>query len=395
MPSYNYTASDEKGRITKGTLYASSLEELRSLIEEKGLVLLHAKEEYRHTAGGRFSLLYFTEELAFLLGSGYKIDDALSYLEESAQNQKMREVIKDIKEFVVRGGELYEALKKYHNIFPDYYIALVRAGYEGRATLARIFEKLRDYIKKEKQRKDAIKKALIYPAILITVSIFSLVFLLGWVVPRFIVIFSDLEGTLPLPTIILLNITHFFTQNGLYIALLLIVSIVFYKLWTTTSQSGKETVDWIKLNMPIIKNLILKREISRLSFAIFILLESGLRFQEAMKVSISILSNTLLSQVFTDILSDIERGVSPGAAFSGRPFIPRDVSGIVSLGEKASMARAFGRISERYEEGLNITLERMLALIEPLTLLLLGGFIGFIVISILLAVFKTSTLVIT
>ncbi|MEK7196629.1 MAG: type II secretion system F family protein, partial [Nitrospirota bacterium] len=333
-------------------------------------------------------LLIFTQELGNLLESGLPVDRALYVLSESSEKKTFRAIIREVYIDIQRGQSLSQALSK-HKIFPGLYVNMIKAGEAG-GILEAVIKRLASFLETSATFREEMTSALVYPMVLTIVGGLAVVFLMLYVIPKFAKIFADMGQALPLPTTILLNISTFFISYWWAVAGLVTIAVIATRRYIMTSE-GKTFVDSLKLKTPVIKRLNLKLIIARFSRTLGTLLQSGVPILEAIGISRTVVGNEIMSNRLKAIEDGISKGNGIAKPLKESNIFPPVVVQMVIVGEETGrLDETFLLIAERFETESRSLIKRVVRLYEPVLILLMGIVVGFIVISMLLAIFSIN-----
>lgn len=422
MPEFQYVALDRSGKEVTGVVTSRDLNDALARVRGLGYYPVDlspvggraqksrpaAKEatsrpapvpaaaEAAETGGGRrptrLQILLFTRELADLIDAGLPIDRALSVLIEQTDSEAMRAMLQGIQRDVRAGQALSDALRKYPREFPPLYANMIHAG-EVAGQLPDVMARLADFLEKEQVRKSQIVAALTYPAVLITVAILAVTFLLTFVIPRLEAVFKDLGTALPLPTQILLAVSGFIMNRWWVIALVIIGLVVGFRAWLQTVP-GRRTFDALRLNLPLIGLLTRKMVMARFARTLGTLLAGGVPILESLDIASTAVGNTVAAASVADIRDRVRQGETLSSGMREDPvFVPLVVH-MSAVGEETGRLGAMLiRTAETLDFEVDNAMRRIISLVEPLVVLLMGGFVGFVVLSILLPIFQANTIV--
>ena len=393
MPLYNYEAIDSSGRKIKDFFTASNEEEMKSALRGKGLIPLSIKAGESRESGffERISLkdlLTFTQELGNLLDSGLPIDRALYVLSEHSEKKAMKSVVREVYIDIQKGNTLSYSMAK-HKIFPRVYINMIRAGESG-GILEVVIKRLVSFLETSMSFREEIISAMIYPILLSGVGGLAVAVLMLYVVPNFSKIFADMGQTLPLPTLMLIKVSGFFSSYW-WAILGAIAAVTFMIRSYGKTTEGKSYMDNLKLKIPVLNKLTMKLIISRFARTLGTLLQSGVPILEAIRISRDVIDNDAISKK----LFLLEEGVSKGRGIS-QPMkesgvFPPIFNQMVIVGEEAGrLEETFLLIAERFEAETRNLIKRFVSLFEPALILVMGVIVGLIVISMLLGIFSIN-----
>lgn len=399
MGKYRYQAVDRSGRLLKGRIFAESREQAISKIKsDLALIPTELVEEQlkikgkSQLAGSKQNfLLNFTQQLANLLNSGIQVDDALTVLVKLTGNFEYRTMIIDIQQEIQGGANFSHALSKYPGYFNDSYVNMVKAGESG-GVLGLCLERLADYIEQDREFKSSIKSAMLYPFVVLAMGLLAVVGLIIFVVPRFINIFDSLGQSLSLPTQILLGVSNAITDYWLLI-LLGIVTIIFSYFYYQNSSEGRYQLDNFKNQLPFIGQIRIKLAVSRFTRILGTMLESGVPLLRGLEIA----KNTLNNQVFVKIIDNLYEHVRKGGTLVGflqnEELFPELAIFLIGVGERTgNLEEMLGKVAETLAVDVKRTLKGFLTIFEPVIILLLGLFVLFVVLAILLPIFSLNQL---
>lgn len=353
--------------------------------EKKGLRL---PSFLSHRVGIK-DLLIFTQEISTLLSAGLPIDRSLDILGTLTENRRLREAVKDILKRIEGGNSLSEALGYHPRIFPKLYINMVKAGESG-GFLEGILSRLARYLQSTKEIRDYLVSAMIYPLILTLVSGISIVILMTFVIPRFARIFSDMGQAIPLPTQILLSISQSVKEYwwlGLGAVFLIYLILKIYQ----QNEERKWRWDRFKLNWITIGDLIKKVEVARFSRTLGTLLQSGVSILPALNLVKEIAQNQAISRSIGHIHDRLREGNRISRSIEETEVFPPLAIHMIGVGEETGrLDEMLIKVAETYEESVQNSVKRFVSILEPLIILIMGSVVGFIVVSMLLAIFSIN-----
>jgi general secretion pathway protein F len=390
MPTYSYEAADRAGKKVSASAEAENEADLRNSLRKEGLVPIKIKLEERREGFTisritRKDLLVFTQELANLLDSGLPIDRAIYVLSEHSGKSPLREILKEAYIDIQRGQSLSQALSK-HKVFPRVYVNMVKAGEMG-GILEAVIRRLAVFLETTVAFREELISALIYPILLTGVGGLAVAVLMIYVIPKFAQIFEDMGQALPTPTLILLGVSNWLMSYW-WAALAAVGFVAFLIRGYSKTAEGRLFMDGLKLKTPVVSNIHMKLVIARFSRTLGTLLHSGVPILDALRVSREVVGN----EVISDKLIALEEGVSKGrgiyAPLKDLGVFPPIVAQMIAVGEEAGrLEETFLMIADRFESESTATIKRAASLLEPAMILFMGLIVGFIVISMLLAVF--------
>jgi type II secretion system protein F len=338
----------------------------------------------------RVQILLFTRELSDLIDAGLPIDRALSVLIDQSDNEALEAMLRKIQGDIRAGNALSEALRSYPREFPTLYANMIHAG-EVSGQLAPVLIRLADFLEKEQVRRSQVLAALTYPMVLISVAILAVTFLLTYVIPKLSDVFKQLGTGLPLPTQILLSVSNSLMHYWYVFVLGITGAILLYRGWTATS-SGRKTIDTLKLTAPLFGGLTRKIVMARFVRTLGTLLGGGVPILDSLEISGSAVGNVVATQAIEVARDGVRQGETLASSMdkSGN-FLPLVIH-MTAVGEETGRLPAMlGRTADTLDFEVDNAMRRLTSLVEPLVVLLMGTFVGFVVLSILLPIFEANS----
>ncbi|MDO8524984.1 MAG: type II secretion system F family protein [Candidatus Omnitrophota bacterium] len=401
MARFVYEAKKSPDDLIKGVLVADSRAGAIQKIARNGYYIISLDEEDALDKGssagpaaffGRVSLkdtADWTRQLSDLLESGITIVKSLDLLYNQTANKKFKTIIMDIRDFCVGGSPLSDALERHPKIFSNLYVSMIRSGETGGA-LEKILKRLSDFSEKQLEIQTKIKTALAYPILMSFVGLATIIVLMTFVIPKMMVMFSDLGQALPLPTQILLAISSVVTNYWWAIVGCIVVAAAFLGKIHRTAE-GRLSIDGLKLKAPLFGQLMMKVEIARFARTLATLLENGVPILESLKATSETINNAVIKKEIGEAYNAVRGGSSLAAGLIDGSVMPPAVINMIAIGEEAGhLERSLSKVAERYDRESDEAIKVMMALLEPILILTLGVVVGFIVISMLLPIFEIN-----
>ncbi len=405
MTIFSYKASDASGAVIKGTLEATDEKEVAAKLQNMHYIPIRIQAtgagQGKFNLGGSINLSYlfqritskdvmlFTQDLYALLEAGLPVDKALSILINVAEKAKFREVVYGILKNVEGGNSLSEALTKYPAIFPKLYINMVRAGETG-GVLPAVLERLGEFLESSQDLKEYITSAMVYPLFLVFVGGISIIIMLAFVVPKFAVIFSDMGQAMPGSTQVLLAISHGLRAYWWAIFGGIAATVFGIQKYINTPK-GRMAADRLKVSAPVTGNLVRSVEVARFSRTLGTLIHSGVPILQALMLVREIITNRLIAESLDAVYHRVKEGENlSGPLLQAGIFPPLAVSMIAVGEETGHLDQMLLRVADNYEKTVRNLIKRFVNLLEPAMILAMGLIVGFIVISMLLAVFSMN-----
>jgi general secretion pathway protein F len=396
MSVFAYRSTTMDGAIMEGVIEAVDEKTAIERLKNSGLIPLEIKApgEEGFFASFRLTkrkgdLTLFTTELSTLLTAGLPLDRSLNILADISEQRGTKEMVLSLLKSIREGNSFSDALQKHPDMFPRIYVNMVRAGEAG-GVVDVVLEKLNEFLESSKELKDHVFSAMIYPVILAVTGGISIIVLLTFVLPRFSSIFTELGSSLPLATRILLAFSELLKSYGWVALALLAAAWPLLKAYLAT-DSGRRRWDGLKLKL--MKDLVVKLETARFCRTLGTLLASGVPLIQALNNSREVIANRIVA-------TSIE-AVSKGAKEGKGIFLPLSQAGVfpplalsmIKVGEETGqLDQMLIKIAVIYEKIMKQAVKRFMAILEPAMIMIMGLIIGFIVISVLLAVFSIADL---
>jgi type II secretory pathway component PulF len=403
MPLYKYRAKDGPEHIVEGQIEAKNKEEAIEKINQMGYLPVRLGEEVVRRKQGKVSrslfsarlkthdITIFSRQLASFLKSGMPILRALSIISAQSENYRLRNMIENIRAEVRDGKVFSAALAKFPQVFSPLYIAMVRTG-EDSGTLPEVLMRVVAYRQKQEEIFSRIRMALVYPAIMASVAIATIVFMFTFVMPRLMRIFSNIGEDLPFVTKILIVISTGLRQW--WPVIILVGTVIFFIAKHQLTKAHAVRLSRLKLRLPLLGNLISRAELARFSRTLELLIRNGISILKAIEVAIPTVNNELIRQQLSKSCKDLERGASFGRSLQKSTLFPAFMSNLIIIGEESGrLDEVLCEIADSYERETEETIKVMTTLLEPMIILAMGAVVGFIVIAMLLPVFQINLMV--
>ena len=396
MPLYSYEATDSTGRMVNGVLEAEGKSEAIERLQKERLFPVNVsvarqkpKFNLNIKLGGEAmpqrELLFFTNQMAILLKSGLELDRSLDILMELSEKEKTKETVRKIKEAVQSGDPLSSAMAKRKSAFPQLYISMVRAGETG-GFLDKAFDRLAWYLESRMKLIDAVKGAMIYPAVIAVVGIIAVMVLARFVIPRFTAIFEQMGGELPLPTRIVINSSDFITNNWIAITAVIVGLLLLIRSYIST-HSGKRAWDRLLLALPLIGDVIQKSGVAQFSRTLGTLLQSGVPIIHALGILKTSMSSSLMSDSMEKIIEAVKSGKRISTQMKQSKLFPQLAVQMTLIGEESGqLDEMMLRMAHIYDDEVSSAVKKMLTFLEPAMILIFGLGVTFVVVSMLVAI---------
>lgn len=404
MPSYRYEASDAQGNLERGLIDADSARGARHALRTRGLFPLSVTDAGSASGAGALSarlfaktlsdqdLSWLTRQLSSLLAAGLPLDAALSATVEQAEKKHIAIALTAVRADVRAGHRLGDALASRPKDFPDIYRALVAAG-EASGQLARIMEKLADYVEARNALRSKILTAFIYPGIVAVVSVAIVFFLLGYVVPQVVGAFSQTRQTLPLLTRVMLAASDLVQQWGLIGGF---AAMLAWMAWRYSLRTPAVRLRWHArvLKLPLMGRFTLGVNAARFASTLAILTSSGVSLLQALQAARQTLTNERLRAAVAEASNRVREGAPLAASLQSQKVFPPLLVHLIASGERTGelppmLERAAGNLSRDLERRAMA----MTAMLEPLMILVMGGVVLMIVLAVMMPIIEINQMV--
>ncbi|HYE36175.1 type II secretion system F family protein [Methylocaldum sp.] len=403
MTLYIYKAVDRDGETVEAEREAADESTLIMALQNEGFLPIRVSPAKSRpfawlnlgrnkTRISQKQIALFTRELLTLLHAGLPLDRALTVLLElTANDPALNGLIAKVLDSVKGGAQLSDALEAQGGVFSRFYLNLIRAGEAGGA-LEQVLERLTDYLERSKELRDTVTTALIYPAILVTMAVLSLLLLLTFVVPQFTEMFESAGKDLPVPTQIVIGVAGGL-RSYWWALLVLVVGVTSYFRYQFADPERRRVWDGRLLNLPLVGDLIRKLEVASFSRTLATLLANGVSMLAALTIVRETLGNRVVAEGVGVAVESLKGGGSLSAPLIEIGLFPTLAMQMIKLGEESGhLAEMLERVAVTYDKEIKISVQRLLALLEPVLIVGLGIMIAGIIISILMAILSVNDL---
>ena len=404
MLTFEYKAATADGSIVKGVHVGNSRGDVVRQLHALGHIPIRVDETAQPTKSkNKFrirrqritqdNITVATRGLGTLLRAGLPLDRALSILITLEDGSPLGEILGNIRTRVKQGSTLADAIEKQGSVFSRFYVNLLRAGESGGA-LEIVLERLAEYMESNKEVRDALISAMIYPAILVFVALTSIFILLGYVVPQFAEMFEGVDQLLPLSTRITVGIGEALQSYG-WLMLALAGAAIWYLRRQLRLPENLFRWHALLLKLPIAGELILKIEVARFARTLSTLLQNGVALLKALSIVKDTMGNRALAESLEHVTAGLREGQSLAEPLAKFTNFPAFAIHMVRVGEESgNLQQILTQVASTYDRDTRTTIKRTLALLEPVLILVLGAIIAAVIISILVAILSINELVI-
>ena len=391
MPGFSYVAVDKRGKEKRGSLEAETRERALEQLKAEGLIPVSVREQGALNKEIDFSigkkvkprdLSVFCRQFVSITQAGVPMKEALQMLSEQTENKWLKRAISEVLLNVEKGNTLADSMRSQPDIFPPMLVNMVEAG-EQSGSLEMAFSRMAVHFEKEAKLKATIKKATIYPIILVIAAIGVIAVMLLFVIPIFIDMFADLDIDMPALTMFVMNSSKWMTSHW-YVVLAIIVGVVVaYKLIYKTTQ-GRLTIDRIKMKMPLFGKLTVKTACSQFARTMSTLLMSGISTIDALETTSKIVNNIHYTNAMLKAREEVMKGIPLSEPLEASGIFPPMVYHMTGIGEETgNVEEMLEKMADYYDEEVEMTTQSVLAAMEPIIILFMALIIGTLVIAVI------------
>ena len=396
---FKYRARDLKGDDRNGEIESNDAHGAATVLRRQGLIVIsiNPKTTINIKVLDKFlnrvssdSVVNFTRQIATMIEAGLVLSEAVDILSEQQSQKRFKEVLEEISADLKGGLSFAASLGRYQDIFPNLYVNLVKAG-ETSGKLDEVLIRMADTLEKEREFKARIKGAMIYPMVVITMMFFVIVIMMVFVIPKLTGFYTQSNLDLPLPTKILIGASSLFT-NFWWAMIVVTISIVFgFKRFLSTSR-GKYTWDRFLLKIPKLGTLISNVILTNFNRTFALLTSAGIPMLDAINIVEDVTSNAVYKEGLKTAYTGVESGLTFSQQLIALPYFPRLMGQMIRVGEETGkIDEIFERLADYYESESDHLIKNLTVAIEPLILVVLGIGVAFLVISIILPIYKLTT----
>jgi len=415
MAVFVYTARDRSGERVDGSVEAGGRRAALMQIERLGYIPVTVEESAPAKAPGKSSgkprgklfsfqlgertrrrlstreVLLFTSELSDLLASGMNLGNALGTLARRKSGGRGGPgIIAELRDEIVRGTSLSDALEQHGRSFSPLYVSMIRAG-EASGALDEVMRRLVMHYERVQEVREKVSTALVYPCIVLLVGIATIAFLMTQVVPKFSTIFQEIGGSLPLSTRLLIQTSHFASRYG-WIVLGVVIALGLLAAQTIKTERGRLLWHGFQLKLPLFKGVIASNAFARFARTLSILLTNGVPVLRALGIVEHTVGNAVLAREIHNARDRVTDGTTISTPLAAGKVFPPLITDMLAVGEEAgNMSRALDNIARRYESELDRHIKILTTALEPILMVCIAVFVGFVAIGLLEAVFSMSS----
>jgi general secretion pathway protein F len=404
MPVYEYTALDVKGNTLSGIVDADSPAGARQKLRAAGYYPVAVREAVslsvqqstlffkRFRRVGHSELAIMTRQLGTLMTAGFPLVAALDALIPQTRSPQLKNQLTRIKDAIVGGSSLSQALSTVSNTFSPLYINMIQAG-ESSGTMELVLDRLAEMIEKQQQVTQRVTSAMTYPIFMTLIGAGILLFLITYIVPTIAGLFADMKQVLPAPTRILIAVSQILKLWWWLIPIVIICIILGFQRFRNTA-SGRYAIDRALLSLPIMGDFLRKLSAARLARTLGLLLENGVSLLSALEIVKNIAGNVLIANAVEAAANKVRQGQGLAGSLGETRQFPSLFIQMIQVGEQSgALESLLKKVADLFENEVESALMRMASLLEPVMILIMGVMVGFIVLSICLPIFEMNQLI--
>lgn len=398
MPTFTYLAKDLSGVDHKGTIETADQHQATQLLTRRGLIVINVKLIEgrkgflkKFTQNVSFSeVVVMSRQLATMVESGLVVSEALDILVEQQSNKYFRSVLEEISRDVKAGLDLATSFKKHPDIFSPLYANLVKAGEES-GKLDVVLNQMASNLEKDREFRARVRGAMIYPVIVIVMMVGVMMVMMLFVIPRLTSLYSQSNIDLPLPTKILIGVSNFFTGFWYIVAAAVVGAIFLFQRWVATYR-GKYAFDSFLLKTPVIGKIARGTALTGFTRTFGLLTTAGIPILDALSIVADVINNEAYKKGLQECFRGVERGLPLSTELSQIGIFPPIVSQMLKVGEETGKVDQVSfKMADYFESETDHIVKNLTVIIEPVILVMLGLGVAFLVLSIILPIYKLTT----
>ncbi len=399
--TFKYRVRDSSGKLSSGTLVADNQQLVINRLREMGLVPVSvaahkpgvSREISLRSKPKMKDLSVFSRQFSTMVNAGLPILKSLTILMQQTDSRPLAAAVADLRREIERGSSLSAAMAKHPKVFNSLYVSMVRAGEAG-GVLDSVLERLATYLEREVSLRHRIKSAMTYPIVVVCFVGLIMLAMLLFIVPQFKSIYSQLGGTLPVPTQILLKVSDALRHDFVFVALIGAAGIWALRRYIRT-EKGRYQWDKLKLKVPIFGSLFQKTALARFARVLGVLNRSGVPILQSLDVVSETVSNSLMARAIRDVQDSVKGGESLAKPLARYPLLfPPMVVQMLTVGEETgALDTMLEKMATFYDEEVTAAVDALTSLIEPVMIFIVGGAVGLSVIALYLPMFNVINLI--
>ncbi len=388
MADFAYVVINKEGKQIKGSMSAGDMAAVRTKLKMDGMTIVSIRQQSvlnRDIQLGEpkvkdRDLAVFCRQFASVLNAGVTVVEALRMLAEQTDNKTLQKALYKTRELVQQGETLADAMSKSSKLFPEMMINMVAAG-EASGNLDLCIQRMGIQFEKSAKLSGMVRKAMVYPIAVIVVALVVLIVMSTFVVPKFATMFADMGTELPAATLIVMAISDFLLTKWYLLIAIVVALVVFFK-WSSSTTKGKEIYGRIALKLPVFGKLNLKTNSAKFSRTMSTLVSSGMSITSAIEIVAKTMSNIHYKYALQNAKTEVEQGIPLSVPIRKSNVFPSMVHNMLAIGEETgNIESMLDKVADYYEEETEQATASMAELIQPFVIVILGGLIGLMVLA--------------
>lgn len=397
--NFIYKSKDLNGETKEGEIESADLKSAVAVLRKRGLIIISINPKAAPTFSTLDNIFHkvnfdtvvtMTRLLATMIGAGLPLSESIDILEEQQDKKILKDALREISLNIKGGLTLSQALSKFPDIFPQLYINLVKSG-ESSGKLEEVLKRMADSLEKEREFRSRVKGALVYPALVIGMMGIVALIMIFFVIPRLTSLYKEASLDLPLPTKILIFTSDFFLNFWWLVIVLLVIVYIAFRRWKAT-PGGALAYDELILKVPIVGKIIINVTLTNFARTLGLLVSAGIPLLEAINITQNVTTNNVFRNALKSSYQAVERGLQLSTILISFGVFPSIVGQMVRVGEETGkLDEIFFRLSDYFETESDHMIKNLTVAIEPIVLVILGVGVAFLVLSIILPIYKLTT----
>lgn len=395
MQQFNYTVKDKSGITRKGLVEAVDTRAASQILHDRGYVVIKVEPKKKDlTLGfggvGIGPIANFTRQLATMITSGLPLTESLVVLQKQTENKKLQEIIQQLGDDIQGGSTFAATLAKHPKEFSVAYINIVKAG-ESSGTLDKVLGKMADTLEKQREFQAKVKGAFVYPVIILIAMALVMAVILIFVIPKLSELYTQLNITLPLPTVIMIGLSNFTIKFWWLLIILGVIGVAALRRYKAT-EAGALVIDRIVLKLPILGKLNRDSSLTEFTRTLSSLIAAGVPILEGLKISSDVATNALHRQAVKRTINLVEKGSQLSKALGQDEVFPAIVPQMVAVGEETGkIDDVLAKVSNYFELEVDHQVKNLTASLEPIIMIVLGVMVALLVISVILPIYSLTS----
>ena len=398
MPIFTYRARDFQGVDHRGTIDTIDPSRAARILSKKGLVVVSITE--KKTSSPVFErllnrvsfeeLVIATRQLSTMIDAGLVLSEAIDILHSQQTNPSFKKILEVVSRDIKSGLDLASALRKHPSVFPALYCSLVKAGEEA-GNLDVILTEMANNLERDREFKSRVRGAMIYPIMILSMMVVVMGIMMFFVIPKLTSLYTQSDVELPLPTQILIGTSEFFINYWWLVLTLVILGGIAFRKWVTTPE-GRFNFDTFLLKVPLVGKVIRGTALTNFTRTFGLLTTAGVPILDSITIVAEVIGNTVYRKALLETRMGVERGLTMSAQLQMVGVFPEIISQMYRVGEETGkMDKVSFKLADYFESEADHLVKNLTVIIEPLILILLGVGVAFLVLSIILPIYKLTT----